>query len=72
MKCENCRGIVVGAGFFQRIAHEKTCPRIEATRIAIRQFKFEYKPVRCDVCKENMTERGVMCDGCWKEVKAKP
>lgn len=72
MKCQTCNSVPVGAGFFKRVVHEKTCPRIKVARETVKQYNFPNPPVRCDLCKENMTERGVMCDDCWKEIKGKP
>jgi hypothetical protein len=70
MKCGNCRGIVVGEGFFIRIVHEQDCPRVKATRIAMEYFGAKEELIRCEICKENMSPKNTMCNSCAKDLPA--
>lgn len=70
MKCETCRGPVIGTGFFQRIVHEKKCVKITVIRTIFEQAGIPEHVKRCEICGENMAPLGAACDECSEEIAA--
>jgi hypothetical protein len=68
MNCETCRGPVIGAGFFQRIVHERDCRKMKAYGEAFQKIGFPEQLHRCEICKENVSPMGLMCEDCTQEL----
>ncbi len=68
MKCETCRGLVIGTGFFQRLVHEADCRKMKAYGEVFQKIGFPDQLHRCEICKENVSGVGLMCADCTREL----